>query len=170
MLAYLFLVFAIGFRFVPHPFSFTPVGAALLFFGAKRPRREIWAPVLLLGMSDYYLTVFHYGYAYTADHLVTLAWYAVAGLLGGLLARDSRWFRLLGAALTVSISFFVASNFAVWAFGTMYPKTWAGLEQCYVMAVPFFRAQPAADLIFTAAFFGIAALAGVRHAHTAPAA
>src|SRR5580704_18370390 len=35
MLPYLFLLFAIAFRFIPHPMAFTPVGAALLFFGAR---------------------------------------------------------------------------------------------------------------------------------------
>src|ERR1700691_963890 len=38
MLAYIFILFAVVFRFIPHPMAFTPVGAALLFFGARGPR------------------------------------------------------------------------------------------------------------------------------------
>ena len=39
---------------------------------------------------------------------------------------------LAGAALVTSISFFLISNFAVWAVGGMYPKTLPGLAACYV--------------------------------------
>lgn len=158
MLAFLFLFVAVAFRFLPHPLAFTPIGGALLFFGATRPRQEIWIPVLLLGASDFYLTVFHYGSAFTPDHFVTLAWYAGICLLGSLLHENRHPVRILGAALTASISFFVVSNFAVWAVWNMYPKTLAGLVQCYSAAVPFFRFQPYADLLFTAAFFGLAAI------------
>ena len=44
MLAYLFVVVAIAVRFMPHPLAFTPVGASLLFFGARGPRRQCWVP------------------------------------------------------------------------------------------------------------------------------
>ena len=39
MLAYVFVVFAIAFRFVPHPWGFTPLTGSLLFFGARGTRR-----------------------------------------------------------------------------------------------------------------------------------
>src|SRR3981081_2033453 len=56
MLAYLFVLLAIGVRFLiamgQTSFHFTPVGAALLFFGAKRSRKEMWIPVLLLAATD----------------------------------------------------------------------------------------------------------------------
>jgi len=32
MLAYIFVIFAVAMRILPHPLGFTPVGAALLFF------------------------------------------------------------------------------------------------------------------------------------------
>ena len=41
MLVYVFVLFAVAFRFIPHPMAFTPVGAALLFFGARGPRRQV---------------------------------------------------------------------------------------------------------------------------------
>ena len=157
MLAFVFLIVAVGSRFLPHPLAFTPIGAALLFFGATRPRKEFWIPVLLLGASDFYLTVFHYGVAYSPDHFLTLAWYAAICLLGSGLRENRHPLRILGAALTVSISFFLVSNFAVWAVWNMYPRTLAGLVQCYSAAVPFFRFQPYADGLFTAAIFGLAA-------------
>ena len=53
-----------------------------------------------------------------------------------------------------SLSFFAISNFAVWALWNMYPKTLAGLAECYTMAIPFFRNTAVSDLLFAGAFFG----------------
>ena len=73
MLAYLFLVFAliVHMRFLPLPFSFAPVTAALLYFGARRPRKEIWVPVAALAAAGVYLSRVTYGYSVSADLWVT---------------------------------------------------------------------------------------------------
>ena len=104
-----------------------------------------------------------YAYPLSADHLVTWLWYAAVLLLGGKLKDNAGSLRVGGAALVASVSFFLVSNFAVWAVWEMYPKTLAGLAACYVAALPFFRHSVAGDLFFTAVFFGIGALVeGVR--------
>lgn len=157
ILAYIFVVFAVlvHVRAVPMPFHFTPVAAALLFFGARLPRRRWTTPLALLIVSDIYLTKFTYGYPLTWDHAVTWAWYAGMLLLGGVLSRNASPLRVVGASLTASVSFFVVSNFAVWAvWRDMYPATWRGLVACYVAALPFFRNTFTSDLFFTVAFFG----------------
>jgi hypothetical protein len=158
MLAYLFVVAAVAVRFFPHPWAFTPVGAALLYFGARAPRKRMWIPLALLAASDIALNR-HYAYPFTADTLVTWAWYAGVILMGGLLRDNARPLRLLGASLATSVSFFAVSNLAVWAVWNMYPKTLAGLTACYAAAVPFFRREVVSDLLFVAVFFGVAALA-----------
>jgi hypothetical protein len=155
MFAYIFVVLAVIIRLVPHPFHLTPVGAALLYFGARRSRKEMIVPIVLLGLSDVYLTKVHYGLALGPEHLLSVIWYAVAMMIGYLLVRKTDPLRVIGASLASAISFFVVSNFGVWMFGTMYPKSWAGLVQCYVMAVPFFRGTLASDLIFTPVLFTI---------------
>src|SRR5271167_3988320 len=161
MLAYLFLAIAVAvhLRFLALPFSFTPVAAALLYFGARMPRRQMWIPVALLAASDVYLTRVTYGYPLTVDHLVTWAWYAALVLLGGVLIKGFSAIRIGAASLTASVSFFLISNFAVWMVWRMYPKTFNGLMACYVAGLPFFRSAVASDLLFTAAFFGIGYLA-----------
>ena len=159
MLAYLFLLLAVATRFPEHPWSFTPIGAALLFFGARMPLRRLWIAVALLAGVDVYLTTTRYAYPLTWDHVVTWAWYAAVVALGsGVLKRNARPLRLAGAALATSISFFLVSNFAVWAVWNMYPKTAGGLMMSYAAALPFFRNTVASDLFFTALMFGIAAL------------
>ncbi len=159
MLAYLFVLFAVAVRFMPHPLAFTPVAAALLYFGARGSRRQLWVPLALLAASDVILTKFVYLYPLTWDHFVTWAWYAAILLLGTRLRENTNWLRVAGAALASSVSFFVVSNFAVWACWNMYPKTLSGLVTCYAAGLPFFRRGLAGDMLFTAIMFGVPALA-----------
>ncbi|HYX68833.1 MAG TPA: DUF6580 family putative transport protein [Terriglobales bacterium] len=162
MLAYVFVVVAIAFRFLPQTFGFTPITASLLYFGARAPRKWMWAPLLLMAGADLYLTRVVYHYPFTADQLVVWGWYAAMILLGGLLKKKGGWARIAGASLAGSVSFFVVSNFAVWLVWNMYPKTLGGLAACYTLALPFFRNGVMSDLLFTAAFFGIGAMVGAR--------
>ncbi len=78
MLAYLFLLLAVAVRFMPHPWMFTPVAAALLFFGARGSRRFLWVPLVVMAASDVVLTKVVYAYPFVWDHFVTWAWYAAA--------------------------------------------------------------------------------------------
>ncbi len=163
MLAYLFVIFAVLARmpFMPHPWNFTPVAAALLYFGARGSRRQLWVPFALLAASDVILTNFVYSYQFSWDHFVTWAWYAAILWLGSQLRENSTWLRVGGAALASSVSFFVVSNFAVWACWNMYPKTLPGLMTCYAAGLPFFRRGLAGDLLFTAVMFGLPAMVTV---------
>jgi Family of unknown function (DUF6580) len=153
MLAYLFVLFAVAIRFLPHPWQFTPVAACLLFFGARGSRRQMWIPLALLAASDLALNKFVYNYPFGADQLVIWAWYAAILWLGTRLHENEKPLPIIGAALGSSVSFFVVTNFMVWAAGTMYPKDWAGLVTCYEAAVPFFRHTLEGDLLFTVAMF-----------------
>ena len=157
MLAYLFVIIAaaVHIRWVALPFSFTPVLAALLYFGARMPRKQMWAPIAMLAASDVYLTRVTYGYPLTADHFVTWAWYAAMILLGGVLIKGFSAVRIGATTLLGSVSFFLISNFAVWVVWHMYPKTLNGLMLCYAAGLPFFRTAVISDLLFAGAFFGV---------------
>jgi hypothetical protein len=163
MLAYLFVLLAIAVRFLPfagslnflpHAWHFTPVAASLLFFGARGSRRQMWVPLVLLAVTDVILTKFIYSYTFSWDHLVTWAWYAAILWLGTNLREKSGPVRVVGAALASSVSFFLISNFAVWAAWEMYPKTFSGLMMSYAAGLPFFRGTVESDLFFSIAMFG----------------
>ena len=163
MLAYVYVVLAVAFRFIapllgsranPSLFAFTPVVAALLYFGYKQPRSRLWIALLAFAAGDLALSRLVYHYPISADLLFTWAFYAAALWLGSLLKDNLSIPRVAGASLTGSIAFFVISNFAVWALWNMYPHTLAGLGECYVAALPFFRNAVAGDLVFTAVLFG----------------
>jgi hypothetical protein len=153
MLAYLFLLLAVAVRFMPHPFTFTPVAAALLFWGSRTSRRQMWIPVAALIASDLLLDKFVYAYPFKWDLLVSWAWYAAIVLLGSEVGKRITPLRVIAASLASSISFFLLSNFAVWAAYDMYPKNFAGLMTSYALAVPFFRNAVAGDLLFTTVMF-----------------
>jgi hypothetical protein len=153
MLAYLFLLLAVAVRFLPHPWMFTPVVGALLFFGARGSRRQLWIPVVLLALSDVLLTKFVYGFPFGWDYLVTWAWYGAIVWLGTNLHNNAKLPRVIVAALASSLSFFLISNFTVWAYWNLYPKNLHGLELTYVAGLPFFRHALEGDLLFTVAMF-----------------
>ena len=164
MLAYLFVFLAVAIRvlagtgtFATH--GFTPVGASLLFFGSRMPRKYFWVPVVLMIGSDLFLNYQIYHYPLTWDQTIVWAWYAGACGLGMLLRNQVKPLYVAGAALASSVSFFLISNFAVWAAGYIgYPKTFAGLSAAYVAAIPFFQRGLASDLFFSTVFFGAGAL------------
>ena len=166
MAAYLVLLFAVLSRILPHAFGatslgFTAVGGGLLYFGARRGRWQTVFAVVALIATDYYLTVYAFGYAFhTRDYLVTWAWYGAVCLMGHeILSKKTTGLRVAGAVFASSTSFFVVSNFAVWMGSEMYPHTVAGLGACYVAAIPFY-ANDAISTAFTAGvLFGLPALA-----------
>jgi hypothetical protein len=153
MLAYLFVIFAVAVRFMPHPWMFTPVVGSLLFFGARGSRRQLWIPFVLLAASDVVLTKFVYSYPFTWDNYVTFAWYAAVLWLGTRLGAKTKLVPVIGAALASSVSFYLISNLAVWASTDLYPKNLSGVWMSYMAAIPFFRHAIAGDLIFTVAMF-----------------
>jgi hypothetical protein len=158
MLAYLFVVLAFASRFLPHPWHFTPVGAALLFFGARASRRQIWFPVAMLALSDVILSKYVYGMSLDLGVLASWAWYAGIVLLGTRLRDHSKPLWIGASALASATSFFLISNFAVWLGSTMYPRTASGLMTCYAAGIPFYQRDVLGTLLFTAVMFSAPAL------------
>ena len=164
MLAYCVLLIALLSRLllpllhVP-AMNFTAVGGSLLFFGARRPRWQSAVAVAALMVTDYLLTVYAYHYAFHASaYLVTWAWYAGVCLLGSGLLRRVTVLRVAAAAVASATSFFVISNFVVWA-GHMYSHTLAGLGSCYVAALPFYRNDLVSTGVVAGVLFGLPVLA-----------
>jgi hypothetical protein len=112
--------------------------------------------LLLIGV-DIFLTTHQYGFPLTAGHVVTWAWYLAISLLGaGMLRGSISMPRVAGASLLASVSFFLASNFTVWAEWGMYAKTLGGLGACYIAALPFFRNSLVSETTFSLLIFGLA--------------
>ncbi len=138
---------------VPYPANVSPVAAIAIFGGAVLPWR--WALTLpLAGMivSDLFLGVHD-------TILFTWGSFALIALLSCQFFGAIKIRTVVGSSLGASVLFFLVSNFGVWMQGRLYTMDWAGLIQCYVNALPFFRNTLAGDLMFTTAIFGAYVLA-----------
>jgi hypothetical protein len=165
MIALFVLFVAALSRLLPHmlhgmAYNFTAVGAGLLFFGSRRPRWQVAMAVAVMGLMDVYLTtqVYHYAF-HVQQYLVTWAWYAAVCLLGSGLLRKPTLLRVVGGVLGSATSFFLVTNFMVWAQSAMYPHSAAGLPDCYAAGLPFYGNDLISTSIFAAAFFGLPVLA-----------
>jgi len=174
MIAYLLLLVAVLSRVVVMPhvawLNFTAVGGALLYFGARRPWREMFAPLALLIVTDYCLTVYAYHYPFQwQGYVPTWLWYVAAIALGQILLHAKAGFtRVASATLLGPTSFFLISNYAVWVESGrgplgMYPHTLAGLMTCYAAGIPFYRNDVISTGIVLGLMFGVPAL--VRRMH-----
>jgi hypothetical protein len=163
VLPILLLIAALATHVLPHPWwNFTAVGASLLVWGARRSLLSAVIPVGLLALGDWYLTRFAYGYAFHVDqYLLTWAWYALVVVLGYRLLRGRPGFaRTASATVLAPTSFFLVSNYAVWASPTSwYPHTLAGLETCYAAALPFYRNDLLSTGLVVGLVWGLPALA-----------
>lgn len=150
ILVALFIAVGIIMRLVPHPANVTPLTAIALVSGFYfRGKWTILVPVLAMVVSDLFI-----GW----HNLVLFTWgsFAAAVAIGMWLRNQGPTARIVGGALAGSTLFFLVTNWAVWAFGTMYVKDVSGLLRSYEMALPFFRNMLIGDLLFTAIFvFGI---------------
>ncbi len=149
-MVFVLIVLAAASRLLPHPPNFAPVAAIGLFAGAFTGRRVGWlVPFAALLASDAVLGFYH-PMSMTWNYLA----FAACLLMGsGWLARGRSFGRITGAVLASAVTFFVLSNFGMWASG-YYPRTWAGLVECYVAAIPFFRNTLASDVLYSAVLFG----------------
>jgi hypothetical protein len=171
MFAYLLLLLAVLTRVMPHAgwFNFTAVGGALLYFGARRSWREMAIPLVALMATDYYLTVYSYQYSFRWEgYVTTWAWYLMAMALGLILLHARTTFvRVAAGALLGPTSFFIVSNYTVWAGSVMYPRTLGGLMTCYAAGVPFYRNDLLSTGLLCAVAFGVPVL--LRRTHLVPA-
>jgi len=169
MFAYLLTLFGVLGHAIPHPWlPFTAVGGSLLYFGARRPLWQGIIPVGVLAVSDYYLTTHVYGFPFVVQgYLLTWAWYAAVIVLGALLLKSrTSVARVASATLLGSTSFFVVSNYAVWAAQPgMYPHTFSGLITCYAAGLPFYRNDLVSTAIVAGIVFGVPILLTQMEAH-----
>ncbi len=144
------LVFAAAMsRLIPHPPNFTPIAAMALSCGVYLDKRYAFiVPLAAMLISDYFIG-FHEGM------WLVYGSFLLIGLIGLWLKSHKRVHLIVAGTLLSSILFFVITNFGVWAFGTMYTKTFAGLTECYVAAIPFFRNTLLGDFLYVGVIFGL---------------
>ena len=134
----------------------TPLAAVALAAGFlfANPLVAASVPLAALALSNLLLP----GYGSLGVAAVVYAATAWPVLLGtcGILGQDRpRWLAVVGGSLATSLVFFLSTNLAHWAFMADYPRTMAGLGECFVAALPFYRWMPVGDAAWTLATFGL---------------
>ena len=135
-------------RLLPHPWNFTPLIAIGLFAGyqAAKASTGILVTLSALALSDAVLG-FDRGFWFVYGA-------ALVAVLFGRITRNRGVGAIVAGALGSSLSFFLITNFMVWAAGRIYPNTLAGLAACFTAAIPFYQNQIAGDAFYTLAIFG----------------
>lgn len=141
-------------RILPHPANVTPITAMALFGGAYfSSRRMAFAiPLIAMFLSDLIIG-FH------SQLIMVYLCFIVTVCLGFFLKSRKRFLPISLATLASSILFFIVTNFSVWLFDHLYPKSMNGLWTCYVAAIPFFRNTLFGDLFYVGILFGAFLLA-----------
>ena len=163
------VVAAAASRLLPHPMNFAPITAMALFGGATFERRwqAVLVPFAAMLLSDCGIqAAHHYGmsrsWGFHSGWWVVYGTYAMIVGIGLLLRHRRRPVTIALATVSSSVLFFVVTNFAVWAGGTLYPLTGGGLLLCYAAAIPFFQNTLLGDAFYSAALFGSLAVAEAR--------
>ncbi len=146
---YLLIILGVLARLLPHAPNFAPIAAIALFGGLYLPRKMFFVPLLAVLLSD--LVIGFYAWPIMAT---VYGCFALSFLVGQLIKKQKNVRNVFGGTIFNSLLFFVATNLAVWAFGTMYAHNITGLAEAYVAAIPFFRNTLAGDIFYVTVLVG----------------
>jgi len=134
----------------------TPLAAVALAAGFLFANQLVAASVPLAALALSNLVLPGYGsLGVAAVVYAATAWPVLLGTCGVLGQDRPRWLAVVGGSLATSLVFFLSTNLAHWAFMADYPRTMAGLGECFVAALPFYRWMPVGDAAWTLATFGL---------------
>jgi hypothetical protein len=142
--------------FTGYPWNFSPFYAVSLFGGAFLANRglAIALPAVIYALLNLLLTAISGKPSWATEpevwfNYACLMLFPVFGL--GLQKYESPFGPALGRSFAAAVAFFVLSNLPV--YFVSYPRTLAGLVDCYYMALPFFPATLGSALFFTCVLF-----------------
>jgi hypothetical protein len=155
-------------------YNMVPIAALGLFSGSvlQNKRMAYLIPLLAMLLSDIGLALFtqtqgFYGYS----QLINYAALALVTLIGTFMVKRNV-LTIAGYTISGTMIFFLLSNFGTFLSG-YYGYTTAGLIECYIMAIPFYKSELATtfflnsllgDLAFSFLAFGILYLSSLRTA------
>lgn len=147
MLAILLLAIGVFSRLIIHVDNFTPVIALALFGGVYLSRKQaIFLPIALFAITDIIIG-FHKTMFFTWGSVLLIV------LIGLAVRKKKNWATVLSGGIVSAVLFYIVTNFGVWMMTGMYPLTLAGLGECYVAAIPYFRSTLTGTLLFGAILF-----------------
>lgn len=147
---YLLLALAISSRFLDHPANFTALGAIALFSGLYLDRKQAFVlPIAAMFISDLFI-----GFYNPAIMTSVYLGFVLMVAIGKYLKNNIKVKTVLGGTVTGSMIFFLLTNAAVWAFGTMYTHDLSGLFTSYYYGLPFLRNELLGSLFYSGVLVG----------------
>ena len=144
----LILILALA-RLIPHPPNFTPIIAVAIMSGYffKNINLSFLTLVVAMLIGDLFIGFYeNMIFVYASLLLITFVFYKIANKIN---FKNLFIYGFIG-----SLIFFIVSNFGVWALGSpgvqdiVYDKSFNGLMECYILAIPFFGNTFLSTLIF----------------------
>lgn len=144
----LFVLLGTSMRLLPHPANIAPIAAMALFGGVYLDKKyAIILPLVALFLSDVVI-------GFYPSMLAVYGSFMVTGIIGLYLRKHKSVGNIILGSLVSSLLFFLITNFGFWLLHDLYPKTFAGQMDAYVMALPFFRNTLIGDLLYVGVLFG----------------
>lgn len=144
-------------RIAFYPLNFSPVIAMALFGGAviKDKKIAFALPLLAMFISDVLFEVTNIAPGFWGwGQLVGYGIFALITVFGFQLKRINI-LNVAGFSIASSCIFFLLSNTSVWIFDTTsYAQNFGGWINCLAAGIPFLKNGLAADLVYSAVFFG----------------
>ncbi len=155
MLAFIFIIFGVISRLLPHAANFTPIAAIALFGGVYLKRRyALLLPIAALIISDFFI-----GFGSLQTRLTVYGSFLIIGVIGLLIRNKKSVLTVIAGTVGGSVVFYLITNFAFFYPETMYAHTLHGVLSSYTNALPFFRNSLLGDIFYVAIFFGAHELA-----------
>lgn len=149
IVAIIFIGIGVALRLLPHPPNFAPIAAIALFGGVYLSKKlALVLPLIAMIISDIFIGIYD-------QKLMFFVYgsFILCVCIGFWLKNNKKLLTVFGSSVLGATTFFLITNFAVWAFTSWYDKSFAGLIQCYVMALPFLRNSLFGDLFYVVIFF-----------------
>jgi hypothetical protein len=164
----LLVVIAAVYRIIPgRPGGFAPQIAMALFAGSviADKKMSFLLPLLSMFVSDALYEVLYMNglstiQGFYGGQITNYLLFAALTVIGFWVNKNNIA-HIFGGSLAAATVYFVASNFLLWTGGGLginnlpYAKNWAGLIECFTVAVPFYLKSIYATVTFSAVLFGV---------------
>lgn len=160
LMAALLILAAACSRIILYPHNFSPIIGMALFGGAMIQDKKLafLLPLLSMFLSDMMFEIS--GIAPGFWGWGQLVGYAILALITvfGFTMKKPSVLKVAGYSITSSVIFFILSNLSFFLIDNpiyhTYTQDFNGLQQCYIMALPFFRNGLITDLVYSGLLFG----------------
>ncbi|UEG49749.1 hypothetical protein LK994_13995 [Ferruginibacter lapsinanis] len=163
----LLIVIASLYRIMPErPLGFAPQIAMALFGGSviKDRKMSFLLPLLSMLFSDIMYEILYQNGLTTisgfySGQVLNYILFAGITVIGFGIKKDNL-LHIFAGSLIGATAFFLLSNFGVWIGGGLdinnipYPKTMAGLTNCFTQALPFYKGALLSTVFFSGILFG----------------